>query len=105
MKVDLKYVVIALIIGLSVIGVAADPQILTYYSGYWFNDRMEEVNTVIVQDYYTVSNSPWVIYVTVPELNYETDNIWNNGETISIQKGNDTITITADTTTTLTVTP
>ncbi len=99
-----RYIAAILVISLIGIGIAAaNPQILQYYSGYWFNDRMEEVNPAIIQEYYTVSNSPWVIYVTAPELHYQGEFTYSNGEVISIQKGTDTINITADVTTTLTI--
>lgn len=100
-----KYIIALLVVGMSIMVTSANPQILTYYSGHWFNDRMEEVNSAIIIDYREISQNPWTIEVISPQLQYQNERTYNNGETISIQKGNDTITVIADVTTTLTVTP
>ena len=85
--------------------VMANPQILTYRGGYWFNDHNEEVNTAIINNYETVSYpEPWVINVLEPQLQYRTiESKFSNGETIIIVKGSSTITMTADETITFTV--
>lgn len=105
MKIDVKYIILALVIGLTIAGVSANPQILTYYGGYWFNDHMEEVNPNIIVDYVEISQDPWIIEVIDPILYYHTDWTFSDNETIIIKKGNDTIEVTADVTTTLTITP
>jgi len=87
--------------------VLANPQILTYHSGYWYNDKNEEINTAIIEEYNQISYpDPWVIEVTKPQLQYHyAEQKYNNGENITIVQGEVTINLTASTTVTLTVSP
>jgi len=109
MKQKYKYgliIVIAIVLFL-LPNVIANPQILTYHNGYWFNDKNEEVNTAIITSYEEISTSPeWIINVISPELHYNSAiSSFSNGETILIVKGSTTITLTADETITFTVQP
>ena len=91
-------IVIALILAIGAGVALGNPQILSYSNGYWFNDHQEQVNPAIVQDYYTISNSPWVINVVAPGLHYSTDRTYSNGEVITIEvTGMGTMTLTAHT--------
>lgn len=92
------------VFGIVAVPVLADPQILHYVNGYWFNDRNEEVNPAIITEYNEISSNPWVIEVISPELHYADEvKQYDNGESIIIMQGATTITLTADTTVTLTI--
>jgi len=94
-----KYILAIATIVFTVAIVAANPNILTYNGQFWFNDRNEQVDVSVVQDYTTVSTNPWIIEVTNPQLQYQSTPIttYQNGEIIEIQvTGFGTMTLTAN---------
>ena len=94
-----KNIIIMIILGivsLSIVVCAANPQILTYRFGHWFNDRSEEQDTSRIEEYKILNSTPdnWTIEVLKPSLSYtNTKQTYNNGEKIQITSGT-TITLT-----------
>ena len=97
-----KYIFVLIVVCSMVVSVSANPQILTYNSNNWYNDRYQVVDTSVVTEYNVISSEPFVIEVVQPKLQYQSM-VFNEGETITIQKGSTTITLTADTPTVLTI--
>jgi len=103
MNIKIKYIGIAIILMVAIIApsvLADDPQNAHYIGGQWWNDRGEIMNSDLWTDYTWIDGI--TIYVNEPQLSFR-ELSFDNGEVVQLTQGATTITLTADTTITLTV--
>ena len=85
---NILYILLVLII--IMLPVAANPSILHFDAGQWYNDREELQDGYIIREYTTIIEKydNWTIEVLKPHLTYHNaKQTYNNGETIIITSG------------------
>ena len=90
MKTKQKIIYILMATILILLPCAANPNILKYNGGQWYNDRGELQNTNLIQEYKTIIEKPdnWSIEVIKPAMTYQNSKqTYNNGEKIIITSG------------------